>query len=98
MKSETTRAEIEHVTLLARLELTEEEKGLFSKQLSSILEYINKLNELNTEGVEETSHVIPVKNVFREDESRLSLPKDRALQNAPNKTTDDFYKVPKIIE
>ncbi len=98
MKSETTRAEIEHVTLLARLELTEEEKGLFSKQLSSILEYINKLNELNTEGVEETSHVIAVKNVFREDELRLSLLKDRALQNAPNKTTDGFYKVPKIIE
>jgi len=97
VKLERTRAEIEHVTLLARLELTEEEKGLFSKQLSSILEYINKLNELNTEGVEPTSHVVPLKNVFREDESRLSLPKDRALENAPNKT-DDFYKVPKIIE
>jgi len=98
MKSETTRAEIEHVAMLARLELTEEEKWLFSKQLSSILKYINQLNELDTEGIEETSHVIALKNVFREDELRPSLPKDMALQNAPNKTTDDFYKVPKIIE
>lgn len=89
--------DIKHVALLARLELTAREEELFSKQLSSILEYINKLNELNTEDVEPTSHVIPLKNVFRGDESRPSLPKDRALENAPARD-GSFYRVPKIIE
>ncbi len=89
--------EIDHVSMLARLELSEEEKEIFSKQLSSIIEYIDKLNELDTTSVDPTAHVLPIKNVFREDELRQSLPKDKALQNAPNKA-DDFYRVPKIIE
>ncbi|HCC68338.1 MAG TPA: Asp-tRNA(Asn)/Glu-tRNA(Gln) amidotransferase subunit GatB [Nitrospiraceae bacterium] len=88
--------DIEHIAMLARLKLTDEEKRLFSKQLGSILEYIGKLNELDTTAIEPTSHVLPVKNVFREDELRQSLHKDKALQNAPDKT-DDFYRVPKII-
>ena len=83
--------------MLARLELTEEEKKTFSKQLSSIIQYIDKLNELDTAGVDPTAHVLPIKNVVREDELRQSLPKDKAIQNAPHRK-DDFYRVPKIIE
>jgi len=89
--------EIEHIALLARLKLTEEEKRLFSKQVGSIIEYINKLNELGTANVEPTSHVLPLKNVFREDKLRPSLSRDKALQNAPDRN-DRFYRVPKIIE
>ncbi|MEF9475501.1 MAG: Asp-tRNA(Asn)/Glu-tRNA(Gln) amidotransferase subunit GatC [Candidatus Mariimomonas ferrooxydans] len=83
--------------MLARLALTEEEKNLFSKQIGSIIKYMDKLNELDTSSVEPTAHVLPMKNVLRADELKPSLPNDKALQNAPNKT-NGFYKVPKIIE
>ncbi|GBE04195.1 glutamyl-tRNA(Gln) amidotransferase subunit C [bacterium BMS3Abin09] len=89
--------EIDHVALLARLELNDEEKQLFSKQVGSIIEYVDKLNELDIDDVEPTAHVLPIKNVFREDELRSSLPREKALQNAPRKN-DGFYRVPKIIE
>ena len=89
--------EIDHVALLARLELKDEEKELFSKQVGSIIEYVDKLNELDIDDVEPTAHVLPIKNVFREDELRASLPRDKALQNAPRES-DGFYRVPKIIE
>lgn len=88
---------IDDIAMLARLDLTNEEKEIFSKQLSSIIEYIDKLNELDTTNIEPTAHVLPIKNIFRDDKLKLSLPKDKALQNAPGRT-DDFYKVPKIIE
>ena len=83
--------------MLARLDLTSEEKEIFSKQLSSIIEYINKLNELDTTSIKPTAHILPIKNIFRDDKLKSSLPKDKALQNAPGRT-DDFYRVPKIIE
>lgn len=89
--------EIDHVALLARLKLSDNEKELFSRQVGSIIEYIDKLSELDISSVEPTAHVLPMKNVFREDELRDSLPRDRALQNAPEKD-DKFYRVPKIIE
>lgn len=89
--------EIDHVALLARLELKDEEKELFSKQVGSIIEYMDKLDELDIDDVEPTAHVLPIKNVFREDELRASLPREKALQNAPRKY-DGFYRVPKIIE
>lgn len=88
---------IEHITMLARIELTDKEKDIFSKQLSSIIEYMDKLNELDTTDVNPTAHVLPIKNVFRDDDLKPSLPRGKALQNAPNKT-DNFYRVPKIIE
>ena len=88
--------EIGHIVMLARLELSEQEKKLFSKQIGSIIEYIDKLNELDTTNVPPTAHVLPIKNVFRSDEMKESLSKDAALQNAP-KRKDDFYEVPKII-
>lgn len=89
--------DIEYIALLSRLKLTEEEKSLFGKQLESIIGYIDKLNQLNTSGIEPTSHAIPMKNVFREDRIRGSLNRDKVMENAPSQK-DGFYKVPRIIE
>lgn len=95
---------IENIAMLARLELTDEEKKLFSKQLGSIIEYMNKLNKLDTTDVTPTAHALPIKNVFRDDKLEPSLPKDKALSNAPDRSSlsagqaGDFYRVPKIIE
>lgn len=88
---------VEKIALLSMLHLTEEEKKLYAEQLDSILEYINKLNELDTTDVEPTSHVLPLKNVFREDIAGSSLSREDALRNAPDKQ-EGFYRVPKIIE
>jgi aspartyl-tRNA(Asn)/glutamyl-tRNA(Gln) amidotransferase subunit C len=89
--------DIEHLSLLARLNLSDDEKQLFSTQVDSIIDYINTLNELDTSDVEPTAHILPMKNVFREDILKASLPREKAMQNAPEKN-DDFYRVPKIIE
>ncbi len=88
---------IDSLAALARLNLTENEKELFSSQVGNIIDYIGKLNELDTSQVEPTAHVLPIKNVFREDSLRDSLPQAKALKNAPQKD-DSFYRVPKIIE
>jgi len=87
----------EHIAHLARLSLSEREKVTFSAQLGSILEYVKKLNELDTAGIEPTSHVLEVNNVMREDMLRTSLPLDAALSNAPDRS-GNFFRVPKIIE
>ncbi len=92
-----TREEVEHVARLARLSLREEEVELFTRQLSDILSYVEKLNELNTKDVEPTSHVLPVKNIMREDETQRSIERELALSNAPDRT-EEFFKVPKVIE
>lgn len=92
-----TREDVNHVAELARLELTSEEEEQFIAQLNAILTYIDKLNELDTTGVEPTSHVIPMSNVFREDEVQPSLDRALALQNAPEES-HFFFKVPRIIE
>lgn len=92
-----SQKDVEHIARLARLRLTEQEKLLYSEQLSKILDYIDKLNELDTSNVEPTSHVVNITNVFREDEPLESLSPDEALENAPQRK-DNFYKVPKIIE
>lgn len=88
---------IEDVSKLARLNLKEDEKELFSRQVGSIIKYIDQLNELDTDRVKPTAHILPIKNVFREDRLRDSLPREKALRNAPQ-SEDGFYKVPKIIE
>jgi aspartyl-tRNA(Asn)/glutamyl-tRNA(Gln) amidotransferase subunit C len=92
-----TRADVEHVAELARFELTAAEKEQFIAQLNSILTYIEQLGDLNTAGVEPTSHVLPMSNVFRDDEVRPSLDRDQVLQNAPQES-HFFFKVPRIIE
>lgn len=92
-----SKEEIEHIASLARLSLSEKEKELFGSQLSSILDYMEKLNELDTKDIEPTSHVLPLSNVMRDDIPRPSIPREDALLNAPDHT-DKFYRVPKIIE
>lgn len=91
------KKEVEAVGLLARIELSEDEKELFGQQLSSILSYIEQLKELDTSQVEPTTHVLPLHNVFREDKVLPSLSPEQALANAPE-VKDGFYRVPKIIE
>ena len=92
-----TRQDVEHVAELARLDLTAAERETFIAQLNSILTYIDKLNELDTTQVEPTSHVMPMSNVWRDDEVRPSLDREIVWQNAPE-TSHFFFKVPRIIE
>lgn len=92
-----TKREVEYVARLARLELTEEEKDMLSGQLSGILAYVEKLNELDTREVEPTAHVLDISNVMRPDEPGNSLTQEQALANAPEKAVG-HYKVPRIIE
>jgi aspartyl-tRNA(Asn)/glutamyl-tRNA(Gln) amidotransferase subunit C len=92
-----SKEQVEHVAKLARLAMGEEEKELFTRQLGDILTYIEKLEELDTTKVEPTSHVIPIKNVFREDETRPCLSREEILKNAPDRT-EEYFRVPRIIE
>ena len=91
-----SKAEVEHVARLARLEFSEHEKELFATQLDSILDYVGKLAELDTTGVEPTSHALDVTNAFRPDEARPSLSVDEALSNAPERE-EGFFVVPRVI-
>ncbi len=88
---------VRYVAHLARIELNDRELDLLSHQLQDIVNFIDKLKELKVEGVEPTSHILPVKNVFREDKPLQSLNVDEALSNAP-KRKENFFVVPKIIE
>jgi aspartyl-tRNA(Asn)/glutamyl-tRNA(Gln) amidotransferase subunit C len=92
-----TLEDVEHVANLARLEFSDEEKKTLMNQLNKILEYMEKLNELDTSNVEPLAQVIPLSNVFREDAVKPSSPVTEVLRNAPAKT-DKFFKVPKVIE
>ncbi len=92
-----TREEVENVAKLARLKFSEEEIEKFRTDLNRILDYINKLNELDTENIEPTSHVVEMKNVFREDRVEESLPIEDILMNAPEKK-DRFFVVPRVIQ
>jgi aspartyl-tRNA(Asn)/glutamyl-tRNA(Gln) amidotransferase subunit C len=87
------REQVLHVARLARLRLDDEEVERMSEELSSILEHVERISELDLEGVEPTSHVIDVENVLRPDEPRPSLPRERALENAPD-ATDEGFRVP----
>lgn len=94
---EITREQVEYVAKLARLAVTDEEKELFGRQLSSILTYVETLNRVDTTHVEPTAHVVPMQNVLREDAVKPSLSRDDALANAPDSESGCF-RVPKIIE
>ncbi|HTQ50337.1 MAG TPA: Asp-tRNA(Asn)/Glu-tRNA(Gln) amidotransferase subunit GatC [Candidatus Acidoferrales bacterium] len=89
--------DIKYVARLARLQLTPEEEKKLGAQLGHILGYIEKLNELDVDGVEPTAHAVPMINVMRSDEIRPSLPHDEALRNAPARANGLFI-VPKIVE
>jgi aspartyl-tRNA(Asn)/glutamyl-tRNA(Gln) amidotransferase subunit C len=92
-----TPEQIRWVAHLARLELTEAELATMTRQLTSIVDYVNQLQAVNTEGIEPLAHALPVHNVFRADEPRPSLPKDEALANAPHRQ-GDFFGVPAIFD
>ncbi|MDR3560040.1 MAG: Asp-tRNA(Asn)/Glu-tRNA(Gln) amidotransferase subunit GatC [Negativicutes bacterium] len=92
-----TRKDVEDVALLARLELAENDIAKFTDQLNAILDYVDMLDKVNTDGVEPTAHVLPLKNVMRADEAKPSLPRAAALANAPEQE-DGYFKVPKILE
>ncbi|MBD2870903.1 Asp-tRNA(Asn)/Glu-tRNA(Gln) amidotransferase subunit GatC [Paenibacillus arenilitoris] len=92
-----TTKDVEHVANLARLELTDSEKEQFTEQLNAILKYAEKLNGLDTDGVEPTSHVLPIMNVMRADDNRPSLPIEKVLLNAPD-DEDGQFKVPAVLE
>ena len=91
------KEEVEYVARLARIAIGEDEKEIFSRQLSDILTYITKLNELDTSNVDPTSHVLDLSNVLRDDVVREGLSPEDALSNAPD-SVDKVFRVPKIIE
>jgi aspartyl-tRNA(Asn)/glutamyl-tRNA(Gln) amidotransferase subunit C len=92
-----TVSDVEHVARLARLQLTAAEKELFAGQMDAIMGYVEKLKELNTDGILPTSHAVPMENAFREDAVRPSIGPEMALANAPERAAT-FFKVPKVIE
>lgn len=92
-----TREQVEHVARLARLELTEAEKELFTGQLDAILAYVDTLNELDTSGIVPTAHAVPMENAFRDDVVTPSIGTENALANAPDRS-ESFFRVPKVIE
>ena len=87
---------IRHVARLSRIDLTDEQVNVFGRQLADIVAYMDKLQELDTDGVEPLVHAVPVQNVFGGDEPGESLPPGQALANAPARE-GDFYKVPKVL-
>ena len=97
MANVITDATIDYVGILAKLELTGEEKEQAKADMGRMLDYIDKLNELDTQGVEPMSHVFPVNNVFREDVVTGVDQRDRILSNAPRQK-DGAFKVPKTVE
>ncbi len=92
-----TEDEVKHIVRLARLSLSQDELSMYRGQLNAIIGYVEQLNTLDTTGIESTSHVLPITNVMRDDVHIPSLSNDEALQNAPD-PSDNFYRVPKIIE
>lgn len=92
-----SRQEVEHVARLARLALKPEELDALTGQMDAVLGYVEKLNELNTEGIVPTAHAVPMENAFRADEVKPSRGVEWALQNAPE-ATEECFQVPKVIE
>lgn len=92
-----TSEEVDHIALLARLELSPPERERAAGELTQILNYFEKLGELDTENVEPTSHVIPISNVLRPDEARSGLGPEAALRNAPESAAN-MFQVPRVVE
>ena len=87
------REQVLHVARLARLELSDEELDRMARELSTILEHVERMDELELEGVEPTSHVVALENVLRADEPRPSWPRERILEPAPD-PVDGSFRVP----
>ncbi|MHC4424730.1 MAG: Asp-tRNA(Asn)/Glu-tRNA(Gln) amidotransferase subunit GatC [Planctomycetota bacterium] len=97
MAKKLDEAQVRKVARLSRLELSEAEVEEFTGQLSAILDYVEKMNELDTDNVEPLAHCLPISNVFRQDCVRESLGTQKTLANAPQRD-GDFFKVPKILD
>lgn len=91
------QADVVKTSRLSRLKLTDGELATFTEQLTGLLEYIEILNEVDTDDVEPMAHAVELSDVFREDEPRESLPRSDALANAP-KTDGECFLVPPILE
>ena len=91
------KSQVEHVAQLARLQFNEEQLEMFVSQLNTILDYFDKLQDLDTTDIEPTSHVLAIHNAFRNDQVKSFADKDLLLQNAPSEENKCF-KVPKVIE
>lgn len=89
--------QVRQVAKLSRLALSEAEIAQFAEQLSAILEYVEKLNQLDTSNVEPLAHCLPINNCLREDKIKQSLGTEKTLANAPQKD-EQFFLVPKILE
>jgi aspartyl-tRNA(Asn)/glutamyl-tRNA(Gln) amidotransferase subunit C len=92
-----TTDDVRWVAHLARLEMSAAELDMIARQLSSILDYVNQLQQVNTEAVEPLAHPLPMHNVFRDDIPAPSLTVDAALANAPDRR-GDFYAVPAVLD
>lgn len=91
-----SKKQVEHVAWLAKIELNEDEKNAFTKQLNEILDYFKKIDEIDTSNIEPTFHILDLVNVLREDKVEPSLSAEDALKNAPQKE-GSFIKAPKIL-
>ncbi len=92
-----SQKDVENVARLARLTLESENLQVMTSQMDAILGYVDKLNELDTDGIEPMAHAVPMSNAFRQDEIQPAIGIERALQNAPA-FGDNCFKVPKVIE
>ena len=92
-----SRDDVRHVAKLARLSFTEEEEQRMAEEMSQILDYVDKLDELDTSGVPPMSHVLDVTNRFRTDDIASRIDQDQALEPAPE-TGDGHFQVPAVIE
>ena len=92
-----TREDIESVAFLSRLELSEDEKDKLTGYINRLLENFGELQQLDTEGVEPTSHTVPVFNVFRKDEVRPSLAVEDVIANGPQ-VAENCFVVPRVVE
>ncbi len=97
MAKRIDEVQVRKVAKLSRLELTEAEVEEFTDQLSAILDYVEKMNELDTDGIEPLAHCLPISNVLREDCVKESLGTEQALANTPQRN-GEFFKVPKILD
>lgn len=97
MAEKIDKLQVRKVAKLARLDLTDAEVDEFSSQLSAIIEYVEKMNQLDTAGVQPLAHCLPVSNVLRQDIVKESLGTEKTLANAPDRD-DNFFKVPKILD
>ena len=97
MAQKIDQEQVKKVAKLSRLDLTDSEIEEFTGQLGAILQYVEKMNELDTENVEPLAHCLPVSNVFREDCVKESLGTEKTLANAPQRD-EMFFRVPKILD